>query len=384
MANYYVRLLPPLTPPSPPGFPPLPFFPIHGLNGFFQEDTSYAVFTQGTYDLSSLVERLSVTAGYRYTWDERDMRATNLRDDSPFAPLTCSFPVPGMTVANCIQTWNAKFSSPTWTLSLDYKLNDATMLYLAHRHGYKAGGINGLALPAGFEPFQLYGPEKVDDAELGFKSEWSAGNVQGRFSAALYYSWVNDMQRTQTIPGQTTTLIGNAAKANVQGLEIQTTIIPLPGLDISLSYSYTDASYEKFIDPSTGIDFTSNAIPYTPEHRGSATVRYELPFTQLGRIAPSVTYSATSSYYYTDVSAVNFPGLPPVSGAKTESYGLVDARLDWSEVAGLPLDIAAFGRNLADKEYVQNGVSFAAATAGVYFGSYGEPRTYGVEAKYRF
>src|SRR3546814_3481030 len=81
--------------------------------------TSYALFGQLNYDFT---DRLRATAGFRYTWDSRELviHALTDRDD----PDSCAVvrDVPG---GPCDQTRKAKFKYPAWTAGLDYKINDA-------------------------------------------------------------------------------------------------------------------------------------------------------------------------------------------------------------------------------------------------------------------
>src|SRR3546814_2693523 len=46
---------------------------------------------------------------------------------------------------------------------------------------YRAGGINTPGFSAVLAPFQYFGPQKVNDVEIGAKTQWSVGNVRGRF-----------------------------------------------------------------------------------------------------------------------------------------------------------------------------------------------------------
>src|SRR6202008_3266607 len=64
------------------------------------------------------------------------------------------------------------------------------------------------------------------------------------------------------------------------------------------------------------------------------------------------------------------------------SYGVLNARLEWRDALRKGVDIAVFGSNLLDKEYVQGG--YPLGNLGVEAAVYGEPRMFGVSASVRF
>jgi iron complex outermembrane recepter protein len=67
---------------------------------------------------------------------------------------------------------------------------------------------------------------------------------------------------------------------------------------------------------------------------------------------------------------------------KIPSNHLLNANLNWEEVAGLPVDVSLFATNLTDEEnyaYVAG-----LAPAGLETGVLGQPRMYGLRVRYRF
>src|SRR3546814_2319752 len=67
-------------------------------------------------------------------------------------PTTCRFtvhddnnpatPEVRPALAQCALPVSTKFSEPTYNISLEYKLNQDKLIYLAHRHGYRTGGFS--------------------------------------------------------------------------------------------------------------------------------------------------------------------------------------------------------------------------------------------------
>ena len=65
-----------------------------------------------------------------------------------------------------------------------------------------------------------------------------------------------------------------------------------------------------------------------------------------------------------------------------DSVNLLGANLNWSDVGGLPLDLALFGTNLTDEEYY--GFVPGLGANGLETANLGQPRTYGIRLRYRF
>ena len=90
------------------------------------ETTSYAVFAQGTYDIS---ESVAVTLGLRYTDDEKEGTNENIL----FGPLF-------------IDEVGTDSQETTGKIAVDWKFSDSSLLYASFSHGYKSGGINQVAI----------------------------------------------------------------------------------------------------------------------------------------------------------------------------------------------------------------------------------------------
>ena len=92
-----------------------------------------------------------------------------------------------------------------------------------------------------------------------------------------------------------------------------------------------------------------------------------------GLVSPSITYTYQSEMFYTEASS-EYPNLV------VDSYGLLDARIDWYKAFGTPLNVALIGRNLTDEEYILNGNGNFSMDRVFY----GDPRTVVLEVNYLF
>lgn len=64
-------------------------------------------------------------------------------------------------------------------------------------------------------------------------------------------------------------------------------------------------------------------------------------------------------------------------------YGIVNLRLEWSNVYGSRVNLAAFVNNLTDYNYAVSSISVL-QSLGMAVNLYGTPRTVGVELQYKF
>jgi iron complex outermembrane receptor protein len=343
-----------------------------------------AVFFQGTYELP-WVENLSLTAGGRYTRDERQMIVTNT-----VAGTICNLTNAAgakLPFAGCRYYGSKTFSQPTYLFSLDYKIDPRTLVYASTSRGYRAGGFNiGATSTVAFQP---YNSETVKNYELGLKRDWLLGDVALRTNAAVYYQEYNDIQRIaqDTSAGNVTaTRLFNATKANIKGAEFELTAELFKGLEVGASYAYVAPEYSKAFftaAPGGGLqDVSLNAFSLVPKNTATATVSYTLPTpASVGDFVVSADYSYQSRYFYDDVAQGPLYG--PLDAQSAPGYGLANARLDWNRVAGSTVDADFRVTNLTNKQYYNYGVPIW-PSIGAWSNFVGQPRFFYLEAKYSF
>src|SRR5207248_11298082 len=105
--------------------------------------TSSAVYGQGTYKLTPWLEGLSVTAGYRYTWDRVYEGYSQSFGLTPFNPAPGDFcSSKAGLYPSCFIEAGARHSGGSYAIGLDYQSSASTLLYITSREGYKSGGFN--------------------------------------------------------------------------------------------------------------------------------------------------------------------------------------------------------------------------------------------------
>ena len=365
------------------GFEPRPrAFPSWSNTWVEGDNTSKALFAQGTWRFT---DAWSMTAGARYTMDEKGAVIRN-QTGNQTGPTTCRFtidadgnpatPETRPAVADCALSLTEDFSEPTWNVSLEYKPSGDSLVYLAHRHGYRSGGFGARAsTEAGLR--RTFEPETVDDIELGAKADWEiSGRKALRTNLALFYSDYKDIQRLLTDPSTVpvTTVTTNAGKATIEGAEFEASWWLTDSLEFSAWYTYTKAEFTEFTAPD-GRDLSIFPFARAPENMASASLDYTLPISSsVGRV------SVGANYWYTDDYSSNDDFHPT---AMVEGYSLVNLRADWTGIFGSKVDVGAYVRNALDEEYTLEVLNLYAAL-GFDGRTPGEPRTYGVRVTYNF
>lgn len=384
--------------------PALPGRPFNGLvtqNLADVENVSTGAFAQGYY---SLTDTVRLTAGLRWTWDQRDTVLHNLAVYG--LPSTCT--VTPDTPGVCSQTQKAEFDYPAWTLGIDWQVNDELFLYAKTSGAAKSGGWNTRqgSLPA-FEP------SKAKDVEFGAKGNFLDNRL--RTNIALFYQWQTDVQRNAaalTATGATTQYIVNAGNAQVWGIEFEGSAIPWSGMTVNAAVSLMDGEYENnsFLEQQTiaipnlpgcapgpggtssicTADRSSEKLPQLPNVQFSIGATQNIPVA-LGTLVLHADYGYVGPQYFNPVTAAFQQ--PLVTQAlyaaenrltRIKGYGLLNARialqLDQPDV-----ELALFAKNLTDEEYATR-VFSDVYSVGLGFASefIGEPRTYGVALTYRF
>ena len=132
------------------------------------------------------------------------------------------------------------------------------MAYVAWNRGFKSGLFNTI-IPPDFGPNILapgvptidppVEPEDIDAYTLGFKSEL-VDNTLRLNAEAFYYKYENlQLQQVLIIPGGgTATRLTNAAKATIQGIDIDLLWQPTDQLSITAAVEFLDGEYDDFPD----------------------------------------------------------------------------------------------------------------------------------------
>ena len=346
----------------------LPFIPAtNQVNEGTTKSRTTAGYAQGTYDLG---DGLSATLGARYSSE----KASFLHSPTDQYVLA-----PNPAYTNPLED---TFNKLSWTAGLQKQVNDDLMLYVTSRRSFRSGGFNFFAPPLpglGNAGGAEYGPETATDGEVGAKFKGEIGGVPTRLNVAAYQMQVKDIQRSNYVQifGALAGITVNVPKAKIKGLEFDGTMSPTNWLNLGWTLNYTDA---KFTDNVVSVLGNAAAqfgpYPDTPEWSGSAFADVTVPVGNDLRLSVRGDAYAQSGVWFSSTGNSLNPGTHiPGYGTVNFRVGLEDTKSGWSVSANL--------KNAFDRTYYVGGIGFSSLFA-VNTVIPGAPRTYSVEARYRF
>jgi iron complex outermembrane recepter protein len=127
------------------------------------------------------------------------------------------------------------------TASIQYTLAPDVMAYVSYSKGFKAGGY------AAMQNKSEFGPETVDDYEIGLKSAFLDRKVT--FNITGFHSKYKDLQEstTVTLPGGIgTQIVGNVAASTSKGIELGLTVQPIRPLLLNADVAYLNSQYDNY------------------------------------------------------------------------------------------------------------------------------------------
>ena len=359
---------------------------------------SVGTFAQLNYHVT---DALRITGGLRYTWDRRFIDRHSTRDHRlPDDQEVCSVGInTGKTAAQapCTDPRSAKFSYPAWTLGADYRVSDQLFLYAKTSGASMSGGFNSRFVPAPFT--QQFSPEKVRDAEVGFKGDFLDRRL--RTNMAFFYAKQSNVQRiVNALVGTTLTqFVTNTGKVDAKGFEFEATAIPVRGLELTGSVAYLDAKYKKgsrIENQGTAalpvlVDRSNEPVTQAPKwtanfgatqtfKTGIGDLSFHADYAYISKRAMDAGTAKSLAQGGTQ-AAINNTAIANAASI-IKGYGLLNGRIAM-QLDNPNLELALWGRNLTDQPWFTNVFnSYTGLGATVQF--QGAPRTYGASATFRF
>jgi len=333
----------------------------------FGASRSRAVYGQATYDFSSFLEGLSLTAGARYTWETVELK--------PYADhaFAANFPTEKRTLKD-----------PSWNGTIQWQFNPQNQIYFTQRGSFRAGNFNGAVVPYNFANF--FGNENTYDFELGYKFNGLVGGRRVHFNIAAYNQIVKNAQHSlyAVVAGAPSAFTVNVPKARIRGVELDGDVTPADWLKLGISGAYTDAVYtDNLVDLSLqtgnpGFIVPFDSYPDAPKWSGSLYADVTLPTpAEWGDIhLRADSFSQSSSFF----SSNNYSITP---GTQLPGYTTVAARISWNEIMGSQFSLGIYAKNILDKGYYQAGY-VEGASGGFNTAIPGEPQTFGAELSVKF
>lgn len=342
-----------------PGFDQLSDYQANQEN----DATSWAVYGQATYPVT---ERMNLTGGLRYSYDEKKILVSNVR----FSGIPLLLQAFDPTTAK--EDWN----NVSGRLALDYNINDDVMVYGSISSGFKSGGFTGAASTQerATTPFD---EETAISYEIGLKGLWANSRLQTNMAA--FFTDYDDLQVTRFFQPEGGTfgefITENAGKAEIKGFELEVVGLLTDNFEVGGSFAYLDAEYTEFFGtPSvTGTgDFSGNVMRQAPEYSFYVYARYTFTLQNASQISAKVDYAYQDDMFFD-------PNNNPITIAP--SYDLWNARLAWTS-ASARWEVAGWIKNIGDEDYIHH--TFSQRGSRIAFGRFGPPRHYGVTVTYNY
>lgn len=315
---------------------------------------SWAVFGQASYKFTDSLELL---LSGRYTEERRRLL----------------FPAQ-VNTGGLEAEGRSKETAFTPAATLNYKFGNS-LVYARYAKGYKSGGLNDLlnpfALGADGNPVGInrFKPEKLDSYEIGYKAELFDRRV--RVTAAAYHYDYRNLQFQRVLSAQATSVVLNAQKARINGVELAVDARANEWLTLSGGINYNDAKYKKFlVDDITHFDASGNRMISAPKWSATMSADLAVPMSERLVFAGNADVSWRSGQYF-DPENTSFN--------HQSAFAVVNGRLG-VRTSDNRYGAYVFARNLFDKKYATFGQT---NSAGVVV-NYGDRRIVGGTVEVHF
>ncbi|WP_461481367.1 TonB-dependent receptor [Porticoccus sp.] len=327
-----------------------------------------------------LTERLTVSAGLRYSYEEKKLDA-RYTIDAPFSALDLS---PGGAIASINPAFTALSALQLFppiedqqssrdddnlsgSVSLTYKLNEWLSLYSSLRRGFKSGGfqVTSFIPDSGIE----FDEEIVDAVELGLMAE--GREKQWRLNLTAFHQHVDGYQ--VFVIENNTSVVSNASDVEISGVELEGLARISRQLSVAINASYTESEFVSFdngpcpaFSAEVQCDLSGRPLPNVPHWALTASVVHVAPVGSFELTSALQYFYKGSRYASPDLDPVTYQGEVNLVNA---SIRLSDKRAGWN--------VSLWARNLTDEYYVDQ-MFDSVVFPGDQHSFPAEPRTYGL------
>ena len=343
---------------------------VRQSGGGVQSHQVFGAFVNGDYDVS---DKLTLSAGIRYTKEDKDVKIASLGAPKPDAS-PAGFCVVGQGTCPFDFIDDDSWSNVDYKLGLQYAFADNARIYANWATGFRSGGYNF----RNSDPNDLTGPvdeESVNNFEIGLKSE---PTDRTRLNASIFFTDTKDLQRiviaTNDLgPVQTGR---NTADAENLGFEIDGQILLTDNLIFMGSLGYLDAEYTDVLFDLSGdgiVDEQDLALelPRTAELTYAASLIYDHSLGNLGDVSSRLSYSFRDEQKASDNNVAFLP-----------SQEILDMNIAWT-----PLDsnwqVALYGKNLFNDVVFTSDTQLPGSIGSTY-ATFKKGRIIGLEASYKY
>ncbi len=355
------------------------------VSDFEQESETWAIFGQGTWHVRDDVH---LTLGLRWTREEKEAtRSLYMTEYGTENPL----PVTDPNYALLTGIQNGIFSTFEHNIKDDntvtnfspsvkaqYDLNDDVMLYASVSKAFKSGGFDEAGTNGIVDEFS-YDDEEALSFEIGGKLTVLDG--RGSLNFAMFHTNYEDLQVSAFVGDKY--VVGNAAEATSQGVEIDGVFRVTEALTMTASMAYLDATYDEFenasctlaqVQASSGTakdcaqDLKGETLAFAPEWTANIGLNHVASITNSLELTSMLNLNYTDEQYLAqDLD----------DQALEESHVTVNGRIALADLDS-NWEIALVGKNLTDEE-IRTYSNDTPLMDGAFFTYMAPPRTVAVQ-----
>jgi iron complex outermembrane receptor protein len=327
---------------------PLTFpFPFAFAGGGTVTTEALAAYADGKLALS---DRFALRIGGRYS------------DDTKRASEFLTFLAPTITgrQRDSWGEWSGK-------AGIDFTPSDDVLIFASVARGFKSGALNVGAFTPPVDP----------EINVTIEAGARLSGPGWTFNLTGYASDYSDLQIVQV--GPISQILANAASAKINGIEVEASVKPAPGLTLGLSGSWMDAEFGSFVstDQRRGFqafDVSGNALPLTSRWQGTLSAQYRADVAGGSRIDFNGSMQWRSEYFFTEFNTAD---------ARQGGFARFDLGAVWTSADdGWAINI--FARNLTDERVLSSLAVVSPLLGSVRVASLEAPRHFGVGIERRF
>ena len=345
-----------------------------------------------------LTDRVNLTAGLRYTRDDKSFAWFNPLRVSPGLDRAF-FDINGMgllsqippqllfVLRNNIVFGNAvgvrvkrdtDSSDTSPRLVLDYHFSDDVMGFVSASKGYKAGGFDGVQIDS------EYAPEEVRNYEMGVKASFP--DLKMVLNASLFRYDYSDRQSLQlvpvTTPGGIPQYLVQSTDQTANGVDVEWMWKATRNLTLNLAGAYIDSEFEDGAATGSGVDLSGQPTG-EPKWSFAAGANYAWELPSQGSMELNLQHAYRSEVRCNADS--QFQGSCGNYGdfQVGPSQNITNLRLGWTS-PDHRYGAALYANNLFDKQYVRSIGGQGVSVLGTPVGTITPPRQWGLEFSARF
>jgi len=376
----------------------------------------FAAFGQVEYDISDNVE---LAVALRYDTEDREVHnqvpnvtASGLNLNT-LGPTFLPGPINPAFIANPsgIPSRSRDFSQLQPKVSLSWRANDTTNLYVTYGVGFRSGGFNslgseallnlwfndlgdptlpGAAVDAGLIIKDEYDKEVTDSIELGAKFVLADNRVH--INAAFFYNSIEDNQFFEFFAGPFGLLrvVTTIEEVEMKGFELDFNALVTENLSIFGGVGLLDSEIKQNLNRPLSV---GNNAPQAPEETRNFGAELNYPLDGGLNLTIRADWQYVGEMWFHTMQGQETPTIwnvffGPAFGnifdsnfrnAKRDAFDTIDARVT---ISGEHWDLALWGRNIGNERYLEEIIP--APEFGGSFIHEAPGDSFGAEFTYRF